>query len=70
MKQICQNGINSMGFNRYMVECECKSAHIAFLYRLVLIDTWWNVNFTSIAYAILSTPSFNRYMVECELSFI
>ena len=22
MKQICQNGINSMGFNRYMVECE------------------------------------------------
>ena len=24
MKQICQNGINSMGFNRYMVECESE----------------------------------------------
>ena len=36
---------------------------------LVLIDTWWNVNFCQ---AGLKTKviSFNRYMVECEYFFI
>ena len=34
---------------------------------MVLIDTWWNVNFhTDTAYNV-SFLSFNRYMVECEL---
>ena len=33
---------------------------------MVLIDTWWNVNFhTDTAYNV-SFLSFNRYMVECE----
>ena len=34
-----------IGFNRYMVECECTSFFmIRLLPHLVLIDTWWNVN--------------------------
>ena len=32
------------GFNRYMVECEFYFKLVIFKYRIVLIDTWWNVN--------------------------
>ena len=32
----------------------------------VLIDTWWNVNVSSIKKALGSGSRFNRYMVECE----
>ena len=32
-------------FNRYMVECESWSKYSMFPINLVLIDTWWNVNF-------------------------
>ena len=33
-----------VGFNRYMVECECSITGTKELYKKVLIDTWWNVN--------------------------
>ena len=37
--------IASISFNRYMVECEFI-VHLRHLQKhLVLIDTWWNVNF-------------------------
>ena len=49
-----------------MVECECKSPHITFLYSLVLIDTWWNVNQEKQAIITMMEQRFNRYMVECE----
>ena len=33
------------GFNRYMVECESRTANNGLsMIALVLIDTWWNVN--------------------------
>ena len=31
-------------FNRYMVECEFFIFNVYISYTLVLIDTWWNVN--------------------------
>ena len=31
-------------FNRYMVECEYKNLSALDTWKLVLIDTWWNVN--------------------------
>ena len=35
-------------FNRYMVECEFYTRKTHFFYmENVLIDTWWNVNFSS-----------------------
>ena len=33
-------------FNRYMVECEYKNLSALDTWKLVLIDTWWNVNKT------------------------
>ena len=33
---------------------------------LVLIDTWWNVNFTNNTNEQTVRVGFNRYMVECE----
>ena len=69
----CEYGLLSAGatdddcFNRYMVECEFRSIIITLNTRLVLIDTWWNVNL--IAYSGESkSMSFNRYMVECEFN--
>mgnify|MGYP006994341523 CR=1 FL=1 len=35
-----------IGFNRYMVECECFSIGRRYWIVCVLIDTWWNVNTT------------------------
>ena len=32
------------GFNRYMVECECVYIIYNHTKKIVLIDTWWNVN--------------------------
>ena len=32
------------GFNRYMVECELEQYRKEFELKMVLIDTWWNVN--------------------------
>ena len=32
---------------------------------IVLIDTWWNVNFINNV-PVKGNLSFNRYMVECE----
>ena len=32
------------GFNRYMVECECRIFTLRRVVSRVLIDTWWNVN--------------------------
>ena len=32
-------------FNRYMVECESDHGTSFFELSIVLIDTWWNVNF-------------------------
>ena len=32
------------GFNRYMVECEFCELKICINEKVVLIDTWWNVN--------------------------
>ena len=34
-----------VGFNRYMVECECLKVLEVTRRTSVLIDTWWNVNF-------------------------
>ena len=34
-----------MCFNRYMVECEYQKNASIYTMTLVLIDTWWNVNF-------------------------
>ena len=35
----------SLSFNRYMVECECTCQILIYSdMRIVLIDTWWNVN--------------------------
>ena len=36
--------VKLMGFNRYMVECECKIQPTNLGKISVLIDTWWNVN--------------------------
>ena len=36
--------------------------------RLVLIDTWWNVNEIMYALSGEAFTCFNRYMVECELT--
>ena len=37
---------------------------------VVLIDTWWNVNLTSLSGVTDRCPGFNRYMVECEYEYI
>ena len=34
--------------------------------RMVLIDTWWNVNEEIKSEVKIDDTSFNRYMVECE----
>ena len=49
-----------------MVECEFRFSDRIFYRFLVLIDTWWNVNFDRIM-NMKSSIRFNRYMVECEL---
>ena len=36
--------LSTLGFNRYMVECECNSNIQFSFFVYVLIDTWWNVN--------------------------
>ena len=33
---------------------------------LVLIDTWWNVNYKTKVTTSKTASGFNRYMVECE----
>ena len=44
----------------------CESiVKYCFFIVLVLIDTWWNVNFDRIM-NMKSSIRFNRYMVECE----
>ena len=35
---------NSVGFNRYIVECKCSSRRCGKVVNSVLIDTQWNVN--------------------------
>ena len=55
-----------MGFNRYMVECECILKISRIIIICVLIDTWWNVNEEFTNYLREAGFSFNRYMVECE----
>ena len=42
-----------VGFNRYMVECECLNTGSPPRPSLVLIDTWWNVN-VSVVGSVLS----------------
>ena len=37
-------GIECQSFNRYMVECELIFIDVVYLFYIVLIDTWWNVN--------------------------
>ena len=37
--------VHHVGFNRYMVECECRSVPRCRGWTVVLIDTWWNVNY-------------------------
>ena len=37
---------------------------------MVLIDTWWNVNFTPRLHCWGQAPRFNRYMVECEFGSV
>ena len=44
MRSLRSSCIDSTGFNRYMVECEYFSSMILLTLRIVLIDTWWNVN--------------------------
>ena len=34
------------GFNRYMVECESDEVSGYHALSCVLIDTWWNVNYS------------------------
>ena len=34
----------NISFNRYMVECESVKKIRIFRIKIVLIDTWWNVN--------------------------
>ena len=36
---------------------------------MVLIDTWWNVNFIRKSSNYKNGNGFNRYMVECELVY-
>ena len=55
-----------MGFNRYMVECECILKISRIIIICVLIDTWWNVNQEKQAIITMMEQRFNRYMVECE----
>ena len=38
--------------------------------RVVLIDTWWNVNFIRKSSNYKNGNGFNRYMVECEFEYI
>ena len=38
------SSLESIGFNRYMVECELIMFVLFRFCRYVLIDTWWNVN--------------------------
>ncbi len=59
-------GVEAVGFNRYMVECELYSFCDFPAVDGVLIDTWWNVN-TLQSPDAKTDSSFNRYMVECEL---
>ena len=39
------SAVVTIRFNRYMVECELQSKRPEQVLNLVLIDTWWNVNF-------------------------
>ena len=49
-----------------MVECEYNYVPIVFIEFLVLIDTWWNVNWIARKTKGWAIDGFNRYMVECE----
>ena len=57
---------DSKSFNRYMVECEFHFFQMWLTMRVVLIDTWWNVNFIRKSSNYKNGNGFNRYMVECE----
>ena len=49
-----------------MVECESKINRQANQCKIVLIDTWWNVNINVENPPEWLSACFNRYMVECE----
>ena len=40
-----------MGFNRYMVECKFDNTVTKEFENLVLIDTWWNVNYLALVFS-------------------
>ena len=50
-----------------MVECESVYTEHILAVRIVLIDTWWNVNSVLELIVKWNKYRFNRYMVECEL---
>ena len=49
-----------------MVECEYSLVKSGSETVAVLIDTWWNVNYSPHLSKNLTEFGFNRYMVECE----
>ena len=57
--------IQTLRFNRYIVECKCKDSFTVCLFREDLIDTQWNVNIVTFAFFEL-VFRFNRYIVECK----
>ena len=52
-----------------MVECEFGYEDKLYEIKIVLIDTWWNVNELPQEIACYEGNRFNRYMVECELNY-
>ena len=51
---------NLLRFNRYMVECESTLILTSFPAHIVLIDTWWNVNY----YAYLFLPNVAHVLID------
>ena len=44
----------SRRFNRYMVECEFTYDPFKKIVQIVLIDTWWNVNYVLMSFVCCS----------------
>ena len=55
-----------MNINRDILECKCTSILECQWRRMILIETYWNVNLCARIVASCSTSNINRDILECK----
>ena len=58
-------GCKNLGINRYIMECKCQKTWTDCKRRIELIDTLWNVNYTTLL-ILICFIGINRYIMECK----